>query len=344
MERATRKTVELLEGAVTLNLLVNERSGHVAYVVWPSTYHVAAFLAVLALEPQSLAVSLEDAGALARAAQRLLSQDSKTRRQLFSEARRREVLRSVDVLELGSGTGVLGLGLHALGARVVMTDQAKCFELLAENVRMSRVRPASSREAGTLRCMPLDWKEWSTSSLQNFGDDTFSSPTDGNDVDDAADAAGTQPAETHLTAVQRRCQLLVACDCVYDTSHIGHSPLIPIIRSFIYKRMCEDPAVAAAVAAGGDRKGSGSRFALIGIETRDSDIESDFEYQLATAGLKVLVAFEAPCPCPSEGNDTPPEEAKYRILVVTEKAADEVEAMGVGARMAPVEVGPTDSS
>jgi hypothetical protein len=109
------------------------------------------------------------------------------------------------------------------------------------------------------------------------------------------------------------CQLLIACDCVYDTSHIGRSPLVPIIKDF----------VAASTARGGDngtgrREPFAERFAILALETRDKEIESDFEFQLNEAGLRSVLAHEAPCPQPSEGNETPPEEARYRIFVITE--------------------------
>ena len=291
MERAVKKKVELLDGVLALDLLVNDRSGHVAYAVWPSSYHVAAFLAIIGLEHHLAAIS--DVSTCLRVSQRILSEDSKTRRQLFVESRRKRALHNLDVLELGSGTGVLGLALHALGARVVLTDQAKCMDLLVENVKNHVA--AGSGEVVSLTCAALDWKEWSSSSLK----------ADGWLANIGTGANDTSPHNA-WDCSSSRFQLLVACDCVYDTTHIGSSPLVPIIQDFI------------AGVASGSQHNQQRRAAIIAMETRDADIESNFEHQLASiTGLRVTVALEAPCPHPSEGNDTPASEARYRILVVT---------------------------
>ena len=44
------------------------------------------------------------------------------------------------VLELGAGTGVVGIVLGLLGAQVTLTDQAQLLPLLKENIELNKVQ------------------------------------------------------------------------------------------------------------------------------------------------------------------------------------------------------------
>lgn len=58
------------------------------------------------------------------------------------------------VIELGSGTGVVGLGLAAEGADVVLTDQPKCMELLTHNAATLTAKLPGAK----VRAAALDWR------------------------------------------------------------------------------------------------------------------------------------------------------------------------------------------
>ncbi|MES1916261.1 MAG: hypothetical protein MHM6MM_008095 [Cercozoa sp. M6MM] len=59
------------------------------------------------------------------------------------------------VLELGSGTGALGIALATLGAHVTLTDTASHLPLLQRNVELNAARIAERRGSVTVR--ELDW-------------------------------------------------------------------------------------------------------------------------------------------------------------------------------------------
>lgn len=61
------------------------------------------------------------------------------------------------VLELGSGTGALGIALAHCGADVVLTDLAIGTELLQANVNKNRAPMMDSNGAGRMRVAPYHW-------------------------------------------------------------------------------------------------------------------------------------------------------------------------------------------
>lgn len=69
----------------------------------------------------------------------------------------------VRVVELGAGTGIVGLALASLGAHVLFTDQACALPLLLHNVQQNAaaVAAASSAACGRVPCVavaPLQWE------------------------------------------------------------------------------------------------------------------------------------------------------------------------------------------
>jgi len=59
----------------------------------------------------------------------------------------------VDVLELGSGTGVAGLAAAAEGANVLLTDRDNLMPLMAKNIRLNQ----DYMELGSADCEAFDW-------------------------------------------------------------------------------------------------------------------------------------------------------------------------------------------
>jgi hypothetical protein len=128
--------------------------------------------------------------------------------------------RPLQVLELGSGCGLLGMGLAATGlVDVVLTDHPNAMEWLSSNIELNR---DSVREHA--RVAPLEW---------------------GNDIH------ATQ-LETQLTSPF---DLIVGSDILYD--HATHADLVETMRRFalpanapIYlaypKRSDEDPFLEVA--------------------------------------------------------------------------------------------------
>jgi D-xylulose reductase len=69
---------------------------------------------------------------------------------LFSDTQQR-----LQVLELGSGTGLVGLAMAGLGADVVLTDMSSICPNLAQNEQKNR--EVVSQNGGTARTAILDW-------------------------------------------------------------------------------------------------------------------------------------------------------------------------------------------
>lgn len=76
-------------------------------------------------------------------------------RYLEANPRECESLRNARILEVGAGTGLLGIALaHCVGARVVMTDLTRVCGNLAANVTADPLKPGAS---GSLSVVPFDW-------------------------------------------------------------------------------------------------------------------------------------------------------------------------------------------
>ncbi|KAJ4457491.1 putative protein N-lysine methyltransferase METTL21D [Paratrimastix pyriformis] len=100
------------------------------------------------------------------------------------------------ILELGAGTGLLGVALAKHGARVVITDLPKTLPVLERNIAMNGIAYPGPERAeapdcpGWARAMAIDW---------------FAPP--------ALEAVSARPLD-----------LIIASDCIYDLAL--HGPLI----------------------------------------------------------------------------------------------------------------------
>ncbi|KAI9430929.1 putative methyltransferase-domain-containing protein [Lactarius indigo] len=67
-------------------------------------------------------------------------------------ARRGKALQGLNVLELGSGTGLVGLVAGYLGARVYITDQAPLIPIMERNIALSNLQ-------SSVTAVELDWSK-----------------------------------------------------------------------------------------------------------------------------------------------------------------------------------------
>lgn len=212
----------------TLILSCNEKCPRVSSVVWPCALSLIGCIAVDALRALLSSIGAES-----------LADVSQWR-----------------VLELGSGTGVVGLALACLGASsVVLTDQPKCMNLLRFNVESACVKEVQGTQLVSQRarisCDSFDWRS---------------------------------PPNNWSSQIN----VLVVCECIYDTMHIGHSPVVALFEVFL-------------------RKPPPPRLILLSMETRDDEIENSFLQQLqllvSRIGEKCNVIEVPRVLCtPSEGN------------------------------------------
>ena len=100
------------------------------------------------------------------------------------------------VLELGSGTGLVGLAMAGLGADVVLTDLSSIYANLARNAEMNA--PSLEQRGGSIRTGVLDWTQPNTCTL--FSETTVSSEGQGERL------SGKFP-------------LILAADSLYSSEH-----------------------------------------------------------------------------------------------------------------------------
>lgn len=106
-------------------------------------------------------------------------------------------LAGVKVLECGSGTGIVGLGLAMLGADVTVSDYAPCMDLLHLNVELMNKRSVD-RPPVEVKCVEVDWNHLDRATVD------FSS-----------------------------FDVLLLVECVYEPSNIGDSPVVRLVSSFL---------------------------------------------------------------------------------------------------------------
>lgn len=277
-----KAVVELLHGHLQIVLETMPRHGQVAYTVWPCSIFLLNTLAgwrlkelesghVGAFDPDRMLAHMESWSRVDPAAQRIMLQRS----------RWSQLMRHTRVVDLGSGTGVVGIALRSMGSDVVVaTDMPKCMHLLERNVSEWNSTHGKDRE-GVIRAVPLSWESYSPGDIEKL----------------LEQESGSKP----VIDGDSKCMLdiVIACDCVYGTDHIGRSPIVPIVRDFILS-----PADARSTC----------RVVLVAYESRDNDIEESFWYQIAQCkGLqRVMVAScEAEA---SEGNEK--ESTTYEIHAI----------------------------
>jgi len=88
-------------------------------------------------------------------------------RWLEENAKEREKIKGCRVLELGAGTGILGLVLSAcLDCKVVMTDLEEVLGNLSRNVSSNPLLPGC---AGSVRVLPFDWNDIGSDKIISCG-------------------------------------------------------------------------------------------------------------------------------------------------------------------------------
>lgn len=117
------------------------------------------------------------------------------------------------ILELGSGTGFVGLALALMGADVTLTEQPSAMPLLEHNVALFTGDNAGKNKAGTAVATTLDWHK--------VGD---------SGIDLAAH------------------RVLVASECLYAVENLGHSYLVDVVAKFL-KAPREDTTGVVAILA-----------------------------------------------------------------------------------------------
>lgn len=169
---------------------LSERSGRTAMGAISRKFRVPAPDGMFELSIYEPALTGDDLGLKTWAASYLLAKRLAT----FDLVRPdKEIPR---VLELGSGTGLVGLAMAALGADVVLTDLPGIYQNLAYNARANfeLVR----RNGGTLRTGVLDWNNPSSCLLFPL------------------DAANTKISGEPLTA---KVPIILAADSLYSSEH-----------------------------------------------------------------------------------------------------------------------------
>jgi len=168
-------------------------------------------------------------------------------------------------LELGAGTGLLGLCLALAGSqRVVLTDGDRtCLENLQLNLETNGYRPVALEDVDT-----------STQRL-----DVGVSYLHWDEAVATGDSART-PLDTFLAVLKRPVDVVLAADVLYDPE------VIPSIIQILGTVLAETPGVHRS-----------QPFALFANAVRNSDTHARFEKELGAAGLTfedVSALYDAP--------------------------------------------------
>lgn len=278
--------IPLLFGELAIPLETLPRDGHVAYTVWPCSSFLINSIAgwrLRSLEHRLDAGSLENiqhSSTAAEEAKRIASHmeswnslDDAAKRIILQRSRWSQLMNGIRVVDLGSGTGVVAVALNALGADLaIATDMPKCMELLESNVASWNKQQPKCR--GVLAATALAWERYLAGDLNKILHLETSSSMD----------------------------LVIACDCVYGTEHIGRSPIVPIVTDFL---LSDDPSLGA------------KRLVLVAYESRDDDIEESFWYQIDQHDDIERLQVTSCAAAVSEGNEKA--STTYQIFAIFRK-------------------------
>lgn len=276
MSNFVQEEVIFLDGWLKVTLETNPNHGHVAFAVWPcSAFLVDCLVGIRVLEKSEGSFSFDGVGAPERV-RRWQALEAAAKRFLMDRSRSDTLLSQCRIVELGSGTGVVGIALHKLGARnTILTDMTKCMTILERN--LEHWRKTHQCKGHAIHIAPLTWESYKNGDLS-----ALVSSLEQLDVESTMQDKVAETSDIEMVV-----DVLVACDCVYGTAHIGTSPMLPILSDFF------------CVSAGGSTR----KVAFIAYECRDEDIESSFWYQvgkLPSVGVTLLGEQKAN---PSEGNE-----------------------------------------
>lgn len=229
--------VSLLCGQLLVPLETLPRDGHVAYTVWPCSSFLVNSLAGWRIRSREHDVGV---GEMILNSDRIASHmeawnriEDSAKVQILMRTKWMSAMQGIRVLELGSGTGIVGIALNALGANVVVTtDMPKCMCLLDSNVTSWN----KVQKGGALVTSALAWERYLPGDIDRL--------LEGYDSD------------------EKIIDILVACDCVYGTEHIGRSPIVAIVSDFLMSKTIS------------------RRIVIVAYESRDDDIEGSFWYQI----------------------------------------------------------------
>jgi len=129
---------------------LSERSGRSAMSTMSRTFQIPTSSDAFELKIHEPAMTGDDLGLKTWAASYMLAKRLRTFHLVSSDTQNR-----LQVLELGSGTGLVGLAMAGLGADVVLTDLPSICPNLAYNAQQNR--EAVSLNGGTVRTAMLDW-------------------------------------------------------------------------------------------------------------------------------------------------------------------------------------------
>ena len=214
-------------------------------------------------------------------------------------------LRGLRILDLGSGTGVVGLGLAAFGATVTLSDDQERIALLRRNVD-----EFASSQFARHRQPNLDGAAFT----KNVTGATLPALPDGGlppapvahdfnwasarrkNCNDPAPTAATEWCPDFLTF-----DVLVACEGITDTSNLDDSDLVRVLKNFFQAHRDARKEHKRACGPIGEVRPR----AIVAYETRDREIERGFAAQMAGLGLvDVVTRRRHVAPGPSEGNAT----------------------------------------
>lgn len=265
----------------SFQLMENARDPSVGAVAWPCARYLLTYLA-------------EDPDGIIRAlrGERPLADGHENHRPAGPP------LAGLRAVELGSGTGIVGIGMHALGcASVTVTDRAHELSLLERNVALAATAATSTTDgtpssglspSSQVKVCELDWKKPASHIIAQLAS--------------AADAL----------------DLIVACECIYAVDNLTRNDFARTLSALLLHRQAvqaKEPADSAAV-----RAIAPPPVALVAFEQRDNDIEGAVRRQLEACGCVVrTVRRSKPVP-PSEGNERPPP-VHYEVWHVAPHAA-----------------------